>query len=314
MDVLLPATSRTAGRRARAPHGTAVLTAHSEQAAGNGGWLPVSNVIFNSQFLSLFCCLPALSVFRPRCSEAMQGLFPVSQRGAPHVSRGRGGLHRKGHAGGSPKQTERGTCPTTSAACPHHSEHACNTRSHTWCDSTSCTPRHGEVLCRRKERPETEVLQPQKRPCMEPWDTPLCTDPEALKDPEAAVGRTPTGTLASSNLPDCHAEPCPTALQGLGLHKHQPFPLPGHETQTAPIGSCFFLFFFFFLLYQDLAEIDRVLSEWVMFAQRFVNATPYVRAQVCSRGLPGQHACALPSAIRAPRASREHQLPSLKVH
>lgn len=146
MDVLLPATSRTAGRRARAPHGTAVLTAHSEQAAGNGGWLPVSNVIFNSQFLSLFCCLPALSVFRPRCFEAMQGLFPVSQRGAPHVSRGRGGLHRKGHAGGSPKQTERGTCPTASAACPHHPEHACNTRSHTWCDSTSCTPRHGEVL------------------------------------------------------------------------------------------------------------------------------------------------------------------------
>lgn len=92
------------------------------------------------------------------------------------------------------------------------------------------------------------------------------------------------------------------------------FPPPGSRDTNSPDWKLFFPLFFFFLLYQDLAEIDRVLSEWVMFAQRFVNATPYVRAQVCSRGLPGQHACALPSAIRAPRASREHQLPSLKVH
>lgn len=60
MDVLLPATSRPAGRRARYPWDCSSHRHTVSRRLGTEGWLLVSNLIFNSQFLSRFCCSPSL--------------------------------------------------------------------------------------------------------------------------------------------------------------------------------------------------------------------------------------------------------------
>lgn len=46
MDVLLPAASRTAGRRARVPRGLQFSQARCEQAAGNRGMAPCEQCYF----------------------------------------------------------------------------------------------------------------------------------------------------------------------------------------------------------------------------------------------------------------------------